>query len=447
MRITRPLVAVSAAALVAGLVATPAGAAVRNDPQPRRAGAAWLAGELTDGLVVNEQFAFADYGLSIDFSLGLRAAGRKPTVASTIADKVAADVTTYTSYHDGTYLNVYAGNLAKAAVLALANGKNPRSFGGQDLISQLEGRVATSGPIRGRIEDDYNPVNAVDFANVIGQAYAAQALQGGPLARAVRKFLEKQQCRPGFFRLTFTSDKSRADQSCNAAPKAERSPDTDATALAIVALRESKGDATTRVRIERAVDWLVRHQQANGSFGGGTSTEASNANSTGLAGYALGLEGRVGAARRAAVWLRGLQVPGKNPCARGLAKETGAIAYDAAAYRKGQRAGITTAKSDQWRRTSSQALPALRWAPRADGRFTASAPRTARAGEKLTIRLTGVAAGERVCVTEGDVTYEARPGRNPVRQVKLVLGDRTGLRTFKVWPGSVRRDVTVRVTR
>ena len=45
------------------------------DPVAGSTGADWLAGQLTDGLVHNDQYAFDDYGLTIDVALGLAAAG------------------------------------------------------------------------------------------------------------------------------------------------------------------------------------------------------------------------------------------------------------------------------------------------------------------------------------------------------------------------------------
>ena len=123
----------------------------------------------------------------------------------------------------------------------------------------------------------------------------------------------QQQCPKGFFRLTF-SDKADAVQSCAGAPKADRAPDTDATAIAVLALSEVKGPKA-KTAWKKGVAWLVDHQKPDGSFGGGTSTKGANTNSTGLAGWALGEAGAKKQAAAAAVWVRGLQVPRTNPCA------------------------------------------------------------------------------------------------------------------------------------
>jgi hypothetical protein len=450
MRITRPLAAVAAVATVATMLTTaptaPAGAASPYDPRPAKSGAGWLAGQLDDGLVHNEQFDFDDIGLSIDVALGLDAAGKKPKVAKAITKAVAKNLGSYTGFGE----SVFAGALAKAAVLALVRDKDPRSFGGADLVAQLEDRVATVAPIAGRIEDAYDPDDEFggDFANVVGQTYAARALAlaGSAKARAVTAFLLQQQCAQGYFRQFFTSDKTRPDQSCQGAPRAERGASTDATALAVLALQDVKG-AKAKAAVKKAVAWLLDRQHVSGAFTDtGKNFGTANANSTGLAGWALGESGAAKPAARAATFVRWLQVPGTNPCSGGLAKQAGAISYDDDAYAIAQSEGITKKTSDQWRRASSQALPVLRWAPRAEGDFSVSAPRRVPAGERFTIRITGAAAGERVCISEPGVRSEFPAGTTSTIRVSFAVPEGDSSRTYTVWLGSVRRTVTVRVT-
>ncbi|MBF4769153.1 hypothetical protein ISU10_15400 [Nocardioides agariphilus] len=444
MRISRPLAAVvaatAAATLVAGL-ASPAGA-VTYDRRPAFAGGGWLSGQLTDGAVHNQEFDFDDYGLTIDVALALDAAGQRPAVVQQIVTRVANDVSSYIGYMDDRY----AGNLGKASVLALVAHRDPRAFGGQDLITQLEDRVSSTEPIVGRIED---LSGFGDSANVFGQAFAARALAVTDSAESgdVTSFLLQQQCSAGYFRESFTADKALADQSCDGAPTGENGASTDATATAILALSTIKGDAA-KAAVAKAVSWLRDTQRANGSFSiSGKPKARTNANSTGLAGWALGRAGALGRAAKAAVWLRNLQVGGANPCSGRLKRQPGAIAYDQKAYAAGQAAGIGKVASGQWRRASAQALPALTWAPAAKGRFTATAPRTVAVGKPLRIELTGVAAGERVCVRSGKFSYEFRSGRRATNHVTFVVSRDPGRRTFQVYLGARLREVTVRVTR
>ncbi len=444
MSVSRSLMGLVAAATVVSLVAAPATAAPSYDGKPVAQGAGWLSSQLTKNLVHNDQYQFDDYGLSVDVALGLDAAGKKETLVRQITKAVAKNVAFYTS---GGPLDTYAGATAKALVLAVERDKNPRSFGGTNLVSQLEGRVATAAPIAGRIQDAYDPSSAFggDFANVIGQAYAAAGLSAvkSPRAASVVSFLLQQQCGKGFFRLNFTKSTSAADQSCGGAPKSQRAADTDATAIAVLALLDVKG-AKAKAAVKRAVGWLGGKQLMNGSFGGGTSTETPNTNSTGLAGWALGEVGSTKRAARAAAWVRTLQVGGVNPCMGKLTKATGAIAYDYDAFDAGEAKGIKKKTSDQWRRASAQALPVLRWAHKAAAAFSATGPSSAAAGSVVTIRLTGVAPGQRVCVLNGSKDVEYVPGRAPVGKVTVDAPAAGTVGHYAVYVGSKRRDVTIR---
>jgi hypothetical protein len=249
--------------------------------------------------------------------------------------------------------DVYAGSVAKALVFAQVSGGNPRSFGGVDLVKRLSKRVSTEAPTAGRIKDKSS---FGDFANTIGQAYAARGLAAAqsPKADEVLGFLLQQQCALGYFRLNFAPE-DKPKQGCDAGnPQKTSAPDTDATAIALLNLlalpRPTR--AVTRA-IDNASDWLIGSQARNGSFGGGPSTEAPNANSTGLAGWALGAAGACRVANHAARWVYGLQLGG-------LKHDNGAVAYDKAAYRAANaNDGIDDSQLDQFRRATAQAAPAL----------------------------------------------------------------------------------------
>jgi hypothetical protein len=310
----------------------------------------WLAKQPTDGLVHNDQYDFDDYGLSIDVGLALQELGQRKE-ARKIRKAIAKHVDSYTTGADFGSGDIYANATAKAAAFAQTTGADAADFGGVDLVTRLKKRVANKGPIAGRIQDR----GASDFANVIGQAYAVQALTAANVKKAGKAtaFLLDQQCRSGYFRLNFTVDKTAADQTCAGGKRASTSaPDTDATAIAVLALLEDP-TPTREVRkaVNRAVAWLTRHQERNGSFGGGPSTEKPNANSTGLAGWALGTAGACDKAHKAATWLTKLRVTG-------VSGEKGAIAYDKAAL-KAAEDGIGVEERDQFIRATAQAAPAL----------------------------------------------------------------------------------------
>lgn len=359
--VRRIAVLLTTLALAVTAMATPAQAA-----HPRAdLGAEWLTAQLTDGVIIYDDDGpgphppFDDYGLTIDAALALRTIGGERASVREIRNAVAANVDRYVH---GDPIDdpqgVYAGPLAKTLVLAQVSNGHPREFGGVDLVRQLSRRISTSAPIAGRIAD-----RSVwgDFTNVIGQAFAVRGLAraGAPKAQSALGFLLKQQCSQGFFRLNFSASKTRRNQSCDGGRHATTSaPDTDVTALAVLSLRSLRSKRpVVENAIDDAVSWLKRRQKLNGSFGGGTSTEASNANSTGLAGWALGAEGACRPALLAARWVRHLQVAGETTGT--LAEENGAIAYSSGALMAGQTDGITVETRDQWRRATAQAAPAL----------------------------------------------------------------------------------------
>jgi hypothetical protein len=343
-------------ALAVTLVASGATAEAASPTSPAGHGAAWLVGQLnSNGLIHNRQFHVNDYGLTADTALGLDAIGGHAHVTREIRKALALHVDDYTTGVDfGSPTDRYAGAIAKLLVVAQDTGARARHFGGVNLVKRLAARVSTSAPTRGRIEDKSS---FGDSANVIGQIFAVRGLlrTHSPLAKSALRFLLEQQCGQGFFRLDFNSHKAAANQGCT-----QKSPaDTDVTALAVIQLWRFRPQSGALVKsLDVASQWLQRHQADNGSFGGSGPTSAANSNSTGLAGWALGVAGRCVAARQAATWVAQHQVTG-DVSGTPLAGQRGAIAYNHAAMKAAKTDGITTTTRDQWRRATSQAAPAL----------------------------------------------------------------------------------------
>jgi hypothetical protein len=348
------LISRAAATLAAGaLVLTTAGTAGAAADDTT---ATWLGRQLTDGLVHNDQYGFDDYGLTADTAFAMDAVGGQKATLREIRKALAEHVDSWTTGVDFGSDDVYSGSVAKAVVVAEVTGADPRSFGGVDVVKRLQQRVSTEKNTMGRVQDK----SSTDYANTIGQAFAARglAVAGSPKAGPVVKFLLKQQCSTGFFRLSF-ADASASKQGCDAGTRKQSAPDTDVTALAVINLTAiPKPGKRVRAAIDNASDWLFQAQKKNGSFGGGPATEASNANSTGLAGWAFGLVGACVKAQDAASWVKDLQVHG-DVSGTPLAGEKGAIAYDRAAFNAAEADGITTETQDQWRRSTTQAAPSL----------------------------------------------------------------------------------------
>lgn len=425
------LLATSALAFTAvGQPAVAAAPAAGTDAGAITIASSWLKGELTNGLVVGE-FG-ADYGLSIDAGLALDQAGDRVAVRA-ISNALAPKVNEYISGGAADPSSTYAGPTAKAATFATVAGANPSSYGGVNLISRLEERVSGTAPIVGRIEDRST---FGDFANVVGQSYAVRALSRAKSQEAdeALTFLLAQQCTSGYFRLNFTKSTTAPAQGCVEGDPTS-APDMDATSLAVINLVGSRANSkTVQDALAKAGTWLASKQKANGSFGGGTSTSKANTNSTGLAGFALGLLKNRDAATKAAVYVRKQQPVDKARCRSALTRDTGAIGYDKAAVKAARTAGITAATTDQWRRATAQAMPVLQWAPASQDTLSVSSRRArAAAGDRVRFQVFGISPGERACIgTRGDakrIVGKATGGRIAR---KLVMPTGTGTRTVKV---------------
>jgi hypothetical protein len=423
----------------------PALGAAPADPVAGSTGADWLTGQLTGGVVHNDPFDFDDYGLTIDVALGLAGAGGQDARVAAVAGAVADHVESYTTGVDYGSSDVYAGATAKALHLADVAGQDPTAFGGADLVARLEGLTTDAGPSAGRIADrsDFG-----DYANTIGQAFAASGLDaaGSDEATAATTYLLDQQCSAGWFRLLFTTDATAADQTCDGGVVSGASKaDPDTTSLAVILLADQADDPAVAAALGKAEAWLLAQQHADGSFGGGTSTEASNSNSTGLAGWALGLRGHTAEATRAAVWVRGLQAADTAPCTTGLTGETGAIAYDAAAFTTGRGEGITGASADQWRRASAQALPVLRWAPAATAAYGVTGPTGfVRARTTVSLKVTGLARAADACLSNG-AGKQALTGTGATLRPEVRLPAGTARRTFTLASPAGTDKATLRV--
>ncbi len=136
--------AISGAITSTILAVTPADAAT-HDPIGVNKGATWLQGQLTNGIVHNNQFNFDDIGLTVDFALALDAIGGRDAAVDDIVETVEprARGEWYTSTFEGV-TTTYSGSVAKALVLAQETGSDPTSFGGRNLVSTLEARTASA---------------------------------------------------------------------------------------------------------------------------------------------------------------------------------------------------------------------------------------------------------------------------------------------------------------
>ncbi|CCH31450.1 prenyltransferase/squalene oxidase repeat-containing protein [Actinosynnema sp. NPDC047251] len=312
--------AVAVAVALSALVAAPAAqAAPVTTKSPAEAAAGWLSGRLVAGERMETEFngvAYPDHGLTIDALLAFDAAG----VAQAGAGKALSWLTApanVAAYTTDPSASKYAGAHAKLALAVLAQGGDPTSVGGVDLIAGLTALRTASGRFADQSQWG-------DYSNTFTQSLAVITLarHGDAPANAVT-FLAGTACPDGGFPLDI------GKPTCTA--------QADATGMAVQALlaagnTDTAGDTVTDTAIAAAakgLDWLVKRQDpADGGFGDdaqGGPGAASNANSTGLAAQALRVGGRTAAADKAAGYLAGLQVGCGDPAA-------GAIALDAKGF-------------------------------------------------------------------------------------------------------------------
>ncbi len=342
----RAVLGLTTAALLGGTLVTPAQAATG------RAGSAadWLAGELTDGIVHNDQYDFDDVGLTLDFFLTLRDLRVKRAVRSEILDAVEPLAGSYV----GTGDEAYAAQHGKLLTAVQLGGGNPRTYADGTLVSTLRSLVRTEGRRAGRASDRSVYGN---YTETIGQSFVVRAFaldRRKRLTGLTTDYLLRQQCKGGFFRESMTGSLN-----CQGGrAKGVSAPSVDATALAVEALWTARRAGVKGLGddIRDALRWLRKAQNRNGSF---TGNDVPNANSTGLAASVLVHSDYPGAARRAARWLSRRQVTAANSAGTPLRGEVGAVAYSTPAYRDGESEGITVTSRDQWRRATAQAALGL----------------------------------------------------------------------------------------
>lgn len=370
----------------------------------------WLTSNLADDNLLHtaseymgETYSGPSYGSSIDLAFALDTYdGYFGAHEVAITDAIATNLNAYTTYGDATY----SGSSAKALALAVAQGRDATTFGGVDLKARVEGLVATDPAIAGRLQDaDPTPDQYwADYANTIGQAYAARALSDldSASAPAVLDYLLDQQCTgagQGFFRLYFPAADA-ANQTCDGANPAEPAEQAaDTTALVILQLADLAAapgaDPALVTAVEKAATWLAAQQGADGGFA--DPDTGVNTNTTGLAGWALKEAGKDAAAAKASVWVRARQVLGT--CEVKLRHETGAIAYNNQALTDGRSYGITDPLDrSPWLIASVQALPVLNDGPYAAGHLKIVGPAFAQPGKTVKVTVSGMPEGYRGCV-------------------------------------------------
>jgi hypothetical protein len=287
--------------------------------------------------------AFFDGGNTIDAVLGLDGAGVGLDQADATTDYLAGHVNDYVGYPDPANPSTpetYAGPLGKLVIGVVAQGADPTAFGGQDLVTRLEGLMTVDGRFsdKSNFGDPTNP--AGDYSNTIGQALDIIALgrATGTVPHVAGDYLLDQQCTDGGFR----GNLDVADAACTT--------DADATAFAaqtLVGLLGPDDPATVD-----ALNWLASHQAANGGFL--NQDGQYNANTAAVAAQAFAAGGLTTELTRAQGFIASLQFD----CSFATALR-GGIAFTAADYATLKATPGNTAALDRALRATPQATLGL----------------------------------------------------------------------------------------
>ncbi|WP_158566713.1 serine/threonine-protein kinase [Actinomadura craniellae] len=382
LRRHRRSIAVLLSAAVAGLSAPYlTGTAVAADRAAAKANSRWLADQLGDDGTLQNPLGgtLPDHGLMIDALFAMHASGdaelAAPIVRYLDEGEHASDYFTWDGLvpDQGFDAIITGGAAAKVLVAAQVARRDPRDFGGYDMVAETKGAIMRSGPDKGRVSDYSKNPDYADYvsnnANMFGQALAVIGLAGvgenDPLAIDT---MLTQQCSEGYFRIFFgyipteeTGDHVTPSgykvSTCDEGKAFDQSaPDGDTTGFALSAMLAARkaGAQGLDGPIGKTVAWLKANQTEGGGWGGGVNTEAPNTNSTGLIVQALAEAGGADAAVAAGVdYLKSAQATTAADSGNMLADHIGAIAYNPDQYRDARTGGL--AGLDTWIRAGAQA--------------------------------------------------------------------------------------------
>jgi hypothetical protein len=222
-----------------------------------QAGAGWIARDVSpSGAVIDAYSGKESPAETAAAILALVAAGEG-------ANQVTAAVH-WLERHFGPYVAVAGvddpGRLGLVILAAVAAGARPAAFGGHRAANDLVARLTATERLRGRSAGRFH---AGVSSNAFSQSYALLALVA---VKAPRKdvalastYLASRQCGDGgweYVRASVSEPCARPN------PTTYSGPDTNSTALAVMAIRAAGGHAA-----HDPLAFFERSQEADGSFG------------------------------------------------------------------------------------------------------------------------------------------------------------------------------------
>lgn len=227
---------------------------------------------------------FGDFGLTIDGAFALASTGTDNAILEKVVnflDQGGKDQSGR-SINDWTGIGTpfaSGGSIGKEALLAEMTGRDPRHFGGHDLIAGLDGVICTTTDVANGCG---GPGNYLFATSTFSQALGILAqLRAGDTADATGP-------------IAYLESLQNSDGSWPSLIPSTGNADVDSTAMAAMALALLPNDPTASAAVTKAVTWIAPEQSAAGGFPG---VAADSTNSTGLAIQALTLAGSTYAAQ------------------------------------------------------------------------------------------------------------------------------------------------------
>jgi len=343
----RAVSATVAVVLAAGLLG-PAPAAVAAPGPYAVDSAAWIASQVHQGRIHNNEFDFDDWGLTLDSYLALVATRRETATATRMIGTASRHADEYVQI-GGDFQAGATAKLLLSLRVARRDAKVRINGDATNLRTQLRSMVAPTGRVR-----DEGPT---DFTSTLTQSLAVLAFaRSGQAPRKVVDHLLRQRCHAGFFREALRA------RTC---AKAGSAPYVDSTAFALQALVAARADgaALPRGTVRETAAWLRKVQNPNGAWSAPASSEDLNTNTTGVAAQALGAVAdsrrNERAIRAAADYVRRQQITRARADGGPAADEIGAIARNRADLNQALADGIQKGTRDSFRRATAQAQFAL----------------------------------------------------------------------------------------
>ena len=220
---------------LAGTSALPAGAATPTNIQRGQQGAQWLANQIKSNGGVLQNFGKPDPVDTAYAVIGMRALG----VDKPASDQAIAALKTMIGTDLETGGHASPGALAQYIIAAIADGQDPRHFGGTGAQNNLVGRLLATarngGPDKGLFGSS-DP----SFDGAYRQGLALAALKAAGVSHNDARvnlgiaWLTKQQCANGLWESYRT--RPAVVPCVPANPKTFTGPDTNSTALAVEGL-------------------------------------------------------------------------------------------------------------------------------------------------------------------------------------------------------------------